>query len=262
MGITAIGGLLLAVLAIVASTIIDGNSFGPLISPSSAALVVGATLGAGFFAYEWRDVIRLPRVVLRAMRASKVDLDDRISMYMQLAESARKEGLLALEDRIEEIEDPYVGFGLRLVTDGTDETRLKEELENYIDAVEERHAVAPSIFRKLAAYAPAFGMVGTVIGLVNMLGSLASPDDLGAGMALALLTTLYGVLLANMVFQPLAERLEKLHADEVAVMELDADAICAIQAGTSPRALVARLESSLPPAQRQGYDDRHSATAA
>lgn len=261
MGLTALGGLALILLSIVVSTVLDGNSFGPLISPSSFVLVFGTTLGASMFPFEVRDMVNLPKVMIRALRSSDVDLGDRISMYMRLAESARREGLLALDAQLDDIEDPYVQFGLRLLTDGADENQLKDELDAYMGAVDERHAVPSSILRKLSSYAPAFGMVGTVIGLVNMLGALSSPEDLGKGMALALLTTLYGVLLANMVFQPFAERLEKLHASEMSVMEFDTDAICALQTGTSPRALVAHLESLLPPAERHGYDDR-VATAA
>ena len=261
MGLTAIGGIAMILLAIVISTVMDGNSFGPLISPSSFVLVMGCTVGASMFAYELRDILNLPKVLLRALRSSDVDLGERISMYMRLAESARREGLLALDAQVDDIEDPYVQYGLRLLTDGADENQLKEELDAYMGAVDERHSVPSAILRKLSSYAPAFGMVGTVIGLVNMLGALSSPEDLGKGMALALLTTLYGVLLANTVFQPFAERLEKLHASEMSVMEFDTDAICALQAGTSARALVAHLESMLPPNQRQGYDDRVQAAA-
>lgn len=261
MGVTAIGGVVLIIIAIVGSTVIDGNSFAPLVSPSSAILVFGATIGSSVFAYELRDVLNLPKVMLRAMRSSTTDLDDRIALYMRLADSARREGLLALDALIDDIDDAYVRYGLRLVTDGADESQLKAELDSYMAAVEDRHAVAPAIFRKLAGYAPAYGMVGTVIGLVNMLGALSSPEELGSGMALALLTTLYGVLFANIMFQPIAERLERLHADEMLVMEFDTDAICALQSGTSARALVAHLESMLPPAARLGYDDRLAAAA-
>lgn len=261
MGITAIGGLVMILLAIVVSTVLDGNSFGPLISPSSFILVIGATVGSSVFAYEMSDIANLPKAMARSLRSSTIDLSQRISLYMSLAELARREGLLALDAKIDDIDDAYIRYGLRLVTDGADENQLKQELVAYMGAVEARHEVPSAILRKLSAYAPAFGMVGTVIGLVNMLGALSSPEDLGAGMALALLTTLYGVLLANMIFQPFAERLEKLHAAEMSVMEFDTDAICALQSGTSPRALVAHLESLLPPAQRQGYDDRIQAAA-
>lgn len=261
MGVTTIGGIALILLAIAGSTIMDGNSFGPLISPSSAMLVFGATVGASMFAYEVREITNLPKVAIRALRSSTADLGGRISLYMRLADAARREGLLALDNLIDDIDDAYVRYGLRLVTDGADESKLKEELESYMGAVEDRHAVAPAIFRKLAGYAPAFGMVGTVIGLVNMLGNLSSPEELGSGMALALLTTLYGVLFSNILFQPFADRLDKLHAEEMLVMEFDTDAICALQSGTSARALVAHLESMLPPSERQGYDDRLAAAA-
>lgn len=256
MGITAIGGFLLVLAAIVVSTIVDGNSFGPLISPSSFVLVMGCTVGSAIFSYELSDVVGLPKVVLRAIRRSSVDHGERIAMYMALADSARREGLLALDAKIDDIEDPYIQHGLRLVTDGADEEQLRSELDAYMSAVEDRHAAPAALLRKLAAYAPSFGMVGTVIGLVNMLGSLDNPSQLGSGMALALLTTLYGVVFANVLFQPLAERLENLHSAEMLLMSFDTDAICALQTGVSPRAMVSHLESLLPPGERQGYDER------
>lgn len=261
MGITAIAGIVLILLSIVVSTVMDGNSFGPLIGPSSLVLVVGAAIGASIIPYELTDVLGLPKAILRSLRSSATDLDARIALYIRLADSARRDGLLALDAIVDEIDDAYIQYGLRLVTDGADESTLKAELEAYMSAIDERHATPPALLRKLAVYSPAFGMVGTVIGLVNMLGNLSNPESLGKGMALALLTTLYGSLLANMVFQPFAERLEKLHATEMSVMAFDTDAILALQTGTSPRSLVAHLESLLPPAQRLGFDERQAAAA-
>jgi chemotaxis protein MotA len=224
-------------------------------------LVLGCALGASIIPFELSDVLGLPKAMIRSLRSSTTDLDERIALYMRLSDSARREGLLALDAIIDEVDDAYIQYGLRLVTDGIDEATLRAELEAYMGAIDERHTTPPALLRKLATYSPAFGMVGTVIGLVNMLGNLASPSELGKGMALALLTTLYGSLLANMVFQPFAERLEKLHATEMSVMGFDTDAICALQSGTSPRALVAHLESLLPPARRLGFDERQGAAA-
>lgn len=258
----AIAGILVIFASIALATIIDGNSFGPLIGPSSVMLVLGCAIGAATISSEISDITGLPKAIIQSLKIKPPDLDARIDLYMELAELARRDGLLGLESRAEAVEDPFVRYGLQLVTDGTDEDELKKELATWARAVEERHAVAPTVLRKLGTYAPAFGMVGTVIGLVNMLGNLTSPEELGSGMALALLTTLYGSVFANLFFLPMAERLEKLHETEMSSMAFDADAICALQTGTSPRTLVAHLESLLPPAARQGYSERSKAERA
>jgi chemotaxis protein MotA len=259
MAITFIIGIVLCLLAIVGSTIMDGNSFGPLIGPSSFILVFFAALGVSMVSYEMADLKALPKAVLRALKPVNVDYDERITYYIDLADVVRRDGLLALEEKISQIDDPFAQYGLRMLTDGVDETTLRTELDAWIDAMVERHAVAPAFMRKMAIYSPAWGMVGTVIGLVNMLGNLSSPESLGGGMALALLTTLYGSLFANMIFQPLAERMERVHEAELTKLAFDTDAIVALQSGAAPRALADHLESLLPPAQRVGFDERKKA---
>lgn len=257
MALTFIGGIVLCLLSIVAATLIDGNSFGPLIGPSSFLLVFGCAIGASMISYELDDLKALPKAIIAATKATVTDFSARINKYSELADLARRDGLLALDEHAGALEDPFVEYGIQMLTDGVDETTLRDELTAWIDSLNERHAIAPSILRKLATYAPAFGMVGTVIGLINMLGNLASPESLGSGMAVALLTTLYGALFANLLFQPIAERLEQVHEAEMARLMFDADAILAIQAGTTPRNLVSHLESMRPPAERVGFDSRN-----
>jgi chemotaxis protein MotA len=257
--ITFIVGVVLCIVAIVGSTIMDGNSFGPLIGPSSFVLVIFCAFGVSMMSYELNDLKNLPKAVLRALKPVNVDFDERIAMYIGLADLVRHDGLLALETRINEVDDPFVRYGLRMLTDSVDETTLRTELDTWVDAMVERHGVSPSFMRKMAVYAPAFGMVGTVIGLVNMLGNLSSPEQLGSGMALALLTTLYGSLFANVIFQPLAERMERVHESELTLLAFDTDALLALQNGAAPRALADHLESLLPPSQRVGFEERKKA---
>jgi chemotaxis protein MotA len=260
--ITVIIGFVLILGSIALSTIIDGNSFGPLIGPSSALLVLGCAIGASMVASEMSDMKKLPKACIRALKGFTVDYDARITLYMQLAETARREGLLALDAKLADIEDPFIRNGMQMVTDGVAESELRDELATWGRSLDERHATAPGILRRLGTYAPAFGMVGTVIGLVNMLGNLSSPEQLGSGMALALLTTLYGSLFANLIFQPMAERLEAMHEAEMSLLAFDADAICGLQTGINPRALVSHLEALLPPSQRVGYEGRSSSAPA
>jgi chemotaxis protein MotA len=256
-----LGGLLLSLLGIVIATLLDGNSFGPLIGPSSFVLVFFGALGAGLMAYRRTELSAMPRSALKAIKGESLDVQDTITQLARLAEVARRDGMLALEARMEETEDRFLRSGVQLLVDGVDEEVLRETLEIEIAAIDERHRHSIGFFKALAGYAPTFGMVGTVIGLINMLGNLSDPSQLGRGMALALLTTLYGVLLGNLGFNPMASRLERLNEIELSTLDVALDGILTIRRGASPRAVIERLESYLPPSERLGVGDRLHAPA-
>lgn len=249
-------GLGLVLFGIVASMLIDGNSLGPLIGPSSFLLVFVATLGAGVMAYRKEELSALPKSAVKAVRADVPEVQGTITQLAQLAETARRDGMLALENRLEEIDDRFVQLGVQLLVDGVDEEVVQETLEIEIAATDERHRTAIGFYKAMGGYAPTFGMVGTVIGLINMLGNLTDPEQLGLGLAMALLTTLYGVLLANLLFNPVASRLERLNESEMAVLDVALDGILTIRRGASPRGVIERLESYLPPSERIGVGDR------
>lgn len=251
-----IGGLVTAVLGIILSTIIDGNSLGVLVGPSSFVMVILGSFGATMMAHDLREMKRLPTVLVRAFRGTPASSDGTITQMIEMADVARRDGLLALENRLPEVEDRFVRSGLQLIADGVEADTIREMLEIDIAALDERHRSMFGIFESLGAYAPTFGMMGTVIGLINMLGNLSSPDQLGLGMSLALLTTLYGVLFANLIYLPVAARLKRLNALELSARDLALDAMLSIQEGISPRVLVERLEAYLPPSQRVGYNAR------
>ncbi|HVL99753.1 MAG TPA: motility protein A [Egibacteraceae bacterium] len=255
-----IGGFLLALLSIVVATLIDGNAFGPLVGPSSFVLVFFGTIGAALMAYRKADLSRFPKAALQAFRGSPPDVDATVTTLAGLADTARKDGMLALEARLVDVSDEGVRRGLQLVVDGLDADEVREVVEIDIAAVDERHRVCIGFFTALGGYSPTFGMLGTVVGLVNMLQNLTDPAQLGVGMALALLTTFYGVLFANLVWLPLASRLTRLNDQELAARDIALDGILSIQAGASPRLLVERLETYLPPAQRVGYAARAAVT--
>jgi chemotaxis protein MotA len=251
-----IGGLITILLSIVVSTIMDGNSFGPLIGPSSFVLVFFGALGAGLMAYRTADLSRIPKAIIYSFKGKPPNPSDAVTVLAELAQVARRDGMLALESMLEEVEDPFLRGGLQYLVDGLDAERVRELLEIEIAALDERHKTPVDFLKAVGGYAPTFGMVGTVIGLINMLGNLSDPDQLGSGMALALLTTLYGVLFANVMFIPIASRLERLNELELASREVAVDGILSIQAGLSPRMLVERLETYLPRADRLGHGER------
>ena len=257
-----LGGLVVTLLGIVLAMIIDGNSFGVLLSGSSAMLVMCGAVGAATMAYRTSELASLPRSAVSAVTSSVPSIPATITQLAQLADTARRSGMLALEERMAALDDRFLHLGVQLLVDGTDEEVIRETLEIEIAATDERHRTAIGYFRSLGSYAPTFGMVGTVIGLINMLGNLDDPSQLGLGMALALLTTLYGVLFANLLFNPMAIRLERLNELELAAMDVTLDGLLAIQRGASPRALVERLESYLPPSERLGATERLAAGEA
>ena len=249
-------GLVLSLLAIGASMVMDGASLGALVSISSLVLVVVGTFGVTFASYRMADVLRAPKALLVGFKGKVPDPDVVVTQLAELADTARRTGILAMEDALEGVDNEFLRAGIQGVIDGLDPEAVAELLDTEMDAVDDRHNVIISFYRSMGGFAPTMGMVGTVIGLVNMLGSLEDPSQLGGGMALALLTTLYGVLFANMVFLPIASRLTRLHETEMAVMNMIRDGVLAIQAGISPRILVERLEGYLLPNQRVGHRGR------
>jgi chemotaxis protein MotA len=257
-----IGGIALIFVALIVSTIMDGNSFGPLIGPSSMVMVLLGAIGAGITSFEIKDVTGMAKTLVKAMTGKPANGDEVVSVMMKMAEVARREGVLALEEKLTDIEDPFLKQGMQLVVDGMDTENARAILETQMEGVDGRHQVQISLWKAIGGYCPALGMMGTLVGLINMLGNLSDPEQLGIGMSLALLTTLYGVLFSNSLFIPIGNRLDALNNAEMAVMTLVVDGVLAIQAGASPRMLVERLESYLDPAQRVGHQARAKDGAA
>ncbi len=254
-----IGGLLLVVGALILSMLVEGHALAPLLSSGALMLVLGATFGVTLMSVQLADLKRVPGAMMVALRGKVPSSEEHLGTLITCAEVARKEGVLALERRLDDIDDEFVKEGLQLIVDGTDGEHVRGRLETFLEGLDRRHQSAQRFFKTLGGYSPTVGMIGTVIGLVNMLGELEDPEQLGLGMALALLTTLYGVMFANLLFLPFASKLERLHEMEIRSREIALDGILAIQAGASPRLLVERMEGHLPPERRLGYEERMAA---
>jgi chemotaxis protein MotA len=257
-----IGGLVVSILGIVVATLMDGNSFGPLIGPSSFVLVLLGALGASLMAHRTKELSRLVKAGVYVFKGAPPDPSVAVTHLASLADVARREGMLALEAKLGDIDDPFLRSGLQFVVDGLDAEQVRELLEIEMGAVDERHQLGIGFFKSLGGYAPTFGMIGTVVGLINMLQNLSDPSQLGIGMSLALLTTLYGVMFANLIFLPIANKLEHLNGLELSARDVAVDGITAIQAGLSPRMLVERLETYLAPEQRIGHHARMAGETA
>ena len=232
-----------------------GGSLSEFWDAPSAAIVIGGTVAALLVSFPLAQVMGMIKVLKKAFFATRQDPGEVISKMVRYAERARREGMLALEEESEEEPDQFLRKGLRLAVDGTDPQLLEKILETDIGQIESRHKNGKSILDTGGTFAPAFGMIGTLIGLINMLAALEDPSTIGAGMATALITTFYGALIANAVFLPLATKLEVRSGEEILVKEMVIDGIMAIQSGDSPRIVEEKLKSFLSPAQRTVVDD-------
>ena len=245
-------GLVIAFGAMLADTVMEGGNIGALIAIPSMVLVFGGTLGATIAAYSVGDIMKMPKVLIKSVTGKVTPIAEQITAILELADIARKDGHLALESKITEIKDPVLKHGLTLLVDGADEGRIREELEGSLGAMSERHKKNISIITKAAGYAPIFGLMGTTMGLINMLGHLSEPEKIGESLAIAMTATLYGLVSANAVYTPIADKLEKLHESEMFLSELTTDGVCSMLHGLSGRAMNERLDAWLPPKGRGG----------
>ena len=222
-------------------------------------LVVVGTLGVTMAGFQIADLGRVPKALIKALKSKKENPGALVDMLVGCADTARREGVLALEPKLEEIEDTFLKAGLQQVVDGADTDVVRDTLEIEMGSLETRHGSMINFFKTMGAYAPTMGMIGTVIGLINMLGNLSDPAQLGRGLSVALLTTLYGVIFANLVFMPVANKLQRIHDVEMVSKELVLDGVLAVQAGAGPRVLAERLLAFLPPGERAERGTKPSA---
>jgi len=242
---------LISGIGLVFFTVLLGGNPGVFWSIPALLLVVGGTLAATLLNYPLRDVLAVFSTVRKAFVERVVAPEELIEKLVEYAGVARRNGVLALEGRTELSADPFFERGMQLAIDGTPPELIKDMLEVEITFMEDRHSLAQSILTAMGAYAPAFGMIGTLIGLVQMLSSMDDPSRIGYGMAVAILTTLYGVLLANLVFLPAAGKLRVRTANEALDKAIMIEGILSIQSGDNPRMVEQKLKSFVSPSVRQ-----------
>jgi chemotaxis protein MotA len=219
----------------------------------SALIVFGGTFGATLINFSMKDIFRVFRVVKNAFFNKDSDYLSIIPDMVRYSRIARKDGILALDKVIHEIEDQFSYEGLRMVVDGTKPEILNQVMRNEIDCTADRHRVGITIFRSMGQYSPAFGLIGTLIGLILMLQNLSDPSQITSAMALALVTTFYGAILSNVLFLPIAGKLKELSAAEILKKEMILAGIIAIQAGEMPGVVEQRLISFMPTRTRREY---------
>lgn len=236
-------GFIVLGLAILDSGGITG--FQAFIDVASILIVIGGLVTALLVNFNWEQLKNAKNVISEAFKKDETNTADLIALFEKLSERSRREGLLALENELEEIDDPFIKKGILLAIDGIEPEIINDIMNAEIDALEERHTRGRLILEKAGEYAPAWGMIGTLIGLVLMLQSLDDPETLGPSMAVALITTLYGSLLANLVFIPMAGKLENKTDEEIFHKQVIIEGVLGVQSGQNPRILKEKLTAFL-----------------
>ncbi len=252
MDLATITGIVIGVFLILLA-IVQSGRLTSFIDIGSIMIVFGGTFGATLINFPLSDVLSVIGVIKKGFLNKPPDPTKNIKMLVEFAEIARREGILALEDRINDIEDPFLKEGIQLAVDGTEPELMKTILDTEIDSLQNRHELGASIMKTMGTFAPAYGMIGTVIGLILMLGTMSDPSTIGPSMAVALITTFYGAVLANLIFLPLAGKLETISSQEVMVKELVKEGVLSIQSGDNPRIVEQKLISFIPPKKRKVF---------
>jgi chemotaxis protein MotA len=217
---------------------------------ASLFIVIGGTTGSLMMNMPWERLRTLNATLFKFLVHRERGMEETIRQLVTLAERTRREGILILEQGLWQVEDEFLRDGLRLAIDGTEPEAIRTILEIEITAMEERHQDGVYMWNQLGSYAPAFGMIGTLIGLIQMLQSLDDPSRIGVGMATALVTTFYGSMIANLLALPIAGKLALRSRHEAARRGMVVEAILSIQHGDNPRLLEEKLRTFLPPVRR------------
>ena len=241
----SIAGLILGVGAILAGQVLEGGHLASLLQPTAFLIVIGGTLGAVMLqspASSFREGMHMLRWVFVAQPVRMEELIERVLIWSHIA---RREGLLALEGQFSQIDDPYHLKGLQLLVDGTDPGRLREVMEIHINGDEHRMKLAARIWEAAGGYAPTIGILGAVMGLIQVMENLTEPAKLGAGVAVAFVSTIYGVGLANLVFLPIARKLQTNINQFLISRELYLDGLVGIANGDNPHVIEGRMRGHL-----------------
>ena len=249
MDISTIIGLGVAFASVSLAIIIGGDPLS-LINIPAIIVVVGGSLGAVIAAFPLAQSTKLPKLVMKAVMGTSPDPGRTIRDIVKFAEIARREGILSLENHVEDLDDEFMVRGIKMAVDGTDPELIREIMETELESLMDRHMKGKMVLDQLAKYAPAFGMIGTLMGLIFMLGNMQDPSSIGPAMAVALITTLYGAVLANTFAGPIGDKLYNKDQEEVLIRTITIAGIMSIQSGDNPRVVESKLLTYLPPTRR------------
>jgi chemotaxis protein MotA len=258
---TAIG-IGLAFGSLLMSSMMDGTSPASFINIPALMIILGGTAGVTLASVGMASMKKIPSLYKLVISSEPPDMRGQLDRLVVLADKARREGLLALDAQLAEIEDPFTRNALQLVVDGTDPEMVHTILEAEVDGMAARHEAGAAPFEKAGGFAPTMGIIGTVLGLVHVLQNLAAPSTLGPSISSAFIATLMGVGAANVIFLPIAGRLKAISSEETELRMMTIEGILSIQAGDNPRLVSEKLMSYVPPAERDSEESQPLASVA
>ena len=263
MDIMSILGFILAVVLVLFGMTFDQeamklvlHNLRAFIDIPSMAITLGGTIGVMMLSFPSGAFKKIGKHLKIIIKPYKFDPEQSIEQIVELATEARMKGLLSLEDKLNEIDEPFMHNSLLLVVDSVDSEKVRQVMETELDQLDERHALDRGFYEKAASFAPAFGMIGTLVGLILMLGNMQDVNALAKGMATALITTLYGSLLANIVCLPVASKLNARHDEEFLCKQLVLEGVLAIQEGENPKFIEEKLYKLLPASRKKTDEDK------
>ncbi len=256
MDIATIVGLIAGLGTIVLVLSMDGGSIVELFAhPSAIILIIGGSLSATIITTPLKIVVQLPKYLIQAFTTKKFDARETIELLTRLADRARREGLLALEEDSKKISDKFLQKGIMMVVDGVDSEQVEAILDTNIEQMKSRHKAGAGFFAAAGGYAPTFGIIGTVMGLISVLKQLDNPSALGESIAAAFLATLWGLLTANLIYLPISGKLKAKSEEETRNRYMQLEGILSIQAGENPRIVRDKLNAFLAPSEIKNVDD-------
>lgn len=253
MDLATIIGLVGGVIAVFLGVFTSGMPISGILDITSVVITFGGTTMGIMMQTPLAQFIRIPRYFAQVFYVNHYNIPETIGMIVGFSEKARRDGLLALEDEIDQMNDPFVKKALQLIVDGTDPELVRTIMEIEMESLTSRHGGNRSIMESIAGFGPSFGMLGTLIGLVAMLGNLGAGDPamIGKGMGVALITSLYGSFLANVIAIPTAGKMKSKTEEEVMLKQILLEGVLSIQSGDNPRIVQEKLSGFLSPAEKK-----------
>lgn len=261
MDIASLAGII-AGFSLLIATILVGGGASAFIDVPSMMIVMGGSIAATLINFNMSQFVTAIKIAANAFKQIKEDQVELIAQFINLAQLARRDGILALDRALKDVENSFMRNGLEMAVDGTEPETIRDIMETDVDGMLARHKVGQGIFNALGAYAPAFGMIGTLIGLVKMLGNLDDPSSIGPSMAVALITTFYGAVMGNLVYLPMAGKLKEKSTLEAKNKRMIIEGVLAIQKGVHPKNIERKLKNYIAPHLRGDEDEEGGGSQA
>jgi len=256
--IASLVGLIMGFLMLVYGIISNHADLMTYLNFPSAVITFGGAVFATMLSYSMKDFLNSIKSIKLIFKTSPLNTSEMIKSIIELSNVARKEGLLSLEEAAADLDEPFLKKGILLIVDGTDPDLVRGIMETELVSIEARHKTVISFWEALASMGPAWGMIGTLVGLVNMLNNMSDPSKIGGDMAVALITTLYGSVLANWLCTPVAGKLKAQNTQEMQLKEIMVEGLLSIQAGENPRVIEEKLKSFLSPKERTSESEEEA----